>query len=312
MSKQEFSNVINSIINQNVSYGLKVFACVKEKNSDEIKVQNFNMLDPLQDNIKNFIVDVIEQQYLAEDIEFDEITNIVDNRKIVYELKQDDEYRPFAFLNNINLIEEYFSNDDTDKLIGFIFKLNLNSDNIFVYQQAYSGTRIKNKNVLHVVKMGTDKFNIFDKELLRIDKRAEIIILNDVLYVKNINILQEKFKFQRYVRGEAKKVLDKINELNIVTNIDKIKACESEEKLTNSKKIMKLKNSPVLTINKEDLINRLSTIERYKNIIKIVDGKIKTDTKKDVGKVLKILNDDYLKSELTEVDYDSSIKKQVS
>ncbi|CAI3654989.1 DUF4868 domain-containing protein [Clostridium neonatale] len=311
MSKQEFSNVINSIINQNISYGLKVFTCVKEENSDDIKVKNFNMLDPLQDNIKNLIVDVIQQQYLAEDIEFDKITNIADNRKIIYELEQDDKYRPFAFLNNINLNEEYFSNDDTDKLIGFIFKFNLNSNNIFVYQQAYSGTRIKNKNVLHVVKRATDKFDIFDKELLRIDKRAEIIILNDVLYVKNINVLQEKFKFQKYVRGEAKKVINKINELDIVTNIDKIKDCESEERLTSSKKIMKLKNSPVLTIDKEDLINRLTTIEKYKNIINIVNGKIKTDTKKDVGKVLKILNDDYLKSELTEVDYDSSIKKQV-
>lgn len=312
MSKQEFCSGINKIINQNISYGLKVFACVKEEDSDNIKIKNFNMLDKLQDNIKQLIVGVIEEQYLSEDIEFDGIENIADNRKIIYELEQNEEYKPFEFLNNIDAVKENFNNDDTEKLMGFIFKFNLNSENIFVYQQAYSGTRIKNKNVLHVVKMGTDKFDLFNKQLLRIDRRAEIIILNDRLYIKNIGVLQEKFKFQKYVRGEADGVIVKIENLDIVTNIDKIKACESEEKLTYAKKIMKLKHSPVLRVDKEILINRLNTIEKYKDIINIIDGKIKTDTKKDVMNVLKMLNDDYLKSELTDTEYDSSIKKQVS
>lgn len=309
MSKQQFAEEINKVINQGVTFGLKAYAYIEE--DDNVKIQNINILDALNDKVKNLVVDVIKTQYLDENVEFDDISNVADNKKIIYELIQDDEYRPFEFLQNINSITEEFRNNDKDKLKGFIFKLNLDDNNIFVYQQAYSGTKIKNKNVLHIIKSGTDKYDVFDKELLRIDKRAEIILLNDTLYVKNIGVLQDKFKFDRYVRAEAKNVIEKIKNLDIVTNIQKIEECESEQKLTSAKKIMKLKNSPVLKMDRHTLIQRLKTIDKYKNSLKIENEKIITKTKKDVQNLVKMLNDDVLKSELTNKEYESSIKKVI-
>lgn len=47
---------------------------------------------------------------------------------------------------------------------------------------------------------------------------------------------------------------------------------------------------------------------RYKNIIHIENGKIRTNTKKDVDNLMKLLNDDYVKSELTDMEYDSTSK----
>ena len=48
--------------------------------------------------------------------------------------------------------------------------------------------------------------------------------------------------------------------------------------------------------------------DRYKNIIHIENGKIRTNTKKDVDNLMKLLNDDYVKSELTDMEYDSTSK----
>ena len=44
------------------------------------------------------------------------------------------------------------------------------------------------------------------------------------------------------------------------------------------------------------------------NIIHIENGKIRTNTKKDVDNLMKLLNDDYVKSELTDMEYDSTSK----
>ena len=71
---------------------------------------------------------------------------------------------------------------------------------------------------------------------------------------------------------------------------------------------MKIRNSPVLQMDKAKLIKGLQTIKRYKGRLKIKNGKIQISSKKDVIELLKILNDDYLKSELTGQEYESSSK----
>lgn len=43
---------------------------------------------------------------------------------------------------------------------------------------------------------------------------------------------------------------------------------------------MKVKNSPVLAMDKDELINKIPLVPRYKNIIHIENGKIRTNTKK--------------------------------
>ncbi|MBQ3420601.1 MAG: hypothetical protein IJH34_02795, partial [Romboutsia sp.] len=153
MSKQELRRAIEKITNQNVAYGLKVYAYLKE-DSENRKLKIINSLDPMNDKIKELISEVVLEQYLDESIEFDDISNIVDNRKIVYELKQNAEYEPFKFLKTINSVNEQFCDKDIDNLFGFIFKLNLNEKEVFIYQQAYSGTRITSKKVLHMIKIG--------------------------------------------------------------------------------------------------------------------------------------------------------------
>ena len=72
---------------------------------------------------------------------------------------------------------------------------------------------------------------------------------------------------------------------------------------------MKIKSSPVLKMEPKVLIRNLETLPRYKDKLRIQNEKIQITCKKDVEELLKILNDDYLKSELTNEDYESSNKK---
>ena len=310
MLKREFENTVNSIIsNGNLECGLVAYVLMKQGNRLELKKL---LLDTdLTRSIKGKLKGVIDEQYLADEVKFDDISNIIDNKKNIYVLEQNNEYCPFEFLSDINQVNASFQENNYDNIMGFIFKINLNDNSLYIYQQAYSGTKLKNNNVLHIVNKGSDCYGVFNKNLLRIDKRAEIIIVENKLYIKKFEVLQDKFGFQVYARKEADKVITQIRSLDIVTNIDKIVQRSMQPKLTTAKKLMKIKNSPVLRMEKEDLVDKLNTIPRYKSMVTIENGKIKTNSIGDVNNFLKILNDDILISELTKQEYDSQAKKKI-
>ena len=112
-----------------------------------------------------------------------------------------------------------------------------------------------------------------------------------------------------YVRREAQAAVEYIINAGLLSNSDKLVSYISKDKLTNEKKMMKAKNSPVLKIDKSELIARIRNHSWYKNMIKIENNEIIVNSEKEVGQFVKLLNDDILKSELTDVEYDSPAKK---
>lgn len=306
MNKLEITSKIKEITETGVECGVDVYVCLKDEGQG-FYIEKMMSMNSLKDRIRLIALEVLNTQYLQDGIEYCDILDVIDNKKAVYVLEQNDEYKPFALLNeNMDEISS-FDEKDIGKVLGFLFKLNLNSKKFFIYQQAYVGSKIQTKNNLRIIQKD-DVFEIVDKEMLKIDKRGELLILNNTILVRNVKVLQDFFGFQMFVRNQAQNVISKLEELDILENINTLKEYQNGEKLTISKKLMKIKNSPVLEMNKEELINKIPLVPRYKNIIHIEDGKIRTNTKKDVDNLMKLLNDDYVKSELTNKEYDSVSK----
>ena len=306
MNKLEITSKIKEITETNAVCGVDVYVCLKDEEQG-FYVEKMMSMNSLKDRIRSIVLEVLNTQYLQEEVEYFDILDVIDNKKAVYVLEQNDEYKPFALLNeNMDEIPS-FDEKDIGKVLGFLFKLNLNSKKFFIYQQAYVGSKIQAKNNLRIIQKD-DVFEIVDKEMLKIDKRGELLILNNTILVRNVKVLQDFFGFQKFVRNRAQSVILKLEELDILANIDVLKEYQNGEKLTISKKLMKIKNSPVLEMNKDELLNKIPLVPRYRNIIHIDNGKIRTNTKKDVDNLLKLLNDDYVRSELTDKEYDSTSK----
>ena len=304
MDKTEIIRKIREITDSNVKCGVEIYVCVKS-DTEDFKLEKMAAINTLKDRIHTIVLDVISQVYLSEEAEYFNIIDVIDNKKAIYILEQNEKYKPFALLNKSLESVENFKEENIKDVLGFIFKINVNSKKLFLYQHAYVGSKLRTKNVLRIVQK-EDIFEIVDKEMLKIDKRSEMIILDNTLLVKNVKVLQDYFGFQIFIRNQAKETISKLEKLDIIGNMDKLKEYQNEEKLTISKKLMKIQNSPVLQMKKADLINKIPTISRYKGMIHIENGKIKTNTKKDIDNLMKLLNDDYVKSELTEQEYDST------
>lgn len=76
----------------------------------------------------------------------------------------------------------------------------------------------------------------------------------------------------------------------------------------NAKKLLKAKNSPVLQMKKNDLLENLKKHSRYKTMFKFEEDHIVISSQKEAAAFIKMLNDDIVRSELTGKEYDSSSK----
>lgn len=92
------------------------------------------------------------------------------------------------------------------------------------------------------------------------------------------------------------------------SSLEKFVAFENKSKLTNAKKLLKAKNSPVLQMKKNDLLENLKKHSRYKTMFKFEEDHIVISSQKEAAAFIKMLNDDIVRSELTGKEYDSSSK----
>lgn len=95
---------------------------------------------------------------------------------------------------------------------------------------------------------------------------------------------------------------------HLLISLEKFVAFENKSKLTNAKKLLKAKNSPVLQMKKNDLLENLKKHSRYKTMFKFEEDHIVISSQKEAAAFIKMLNDDIVRSELTGKEYDSSSK----
>ena len=233
--------------------------------------------------------------------------NIADNKKEFYEISLTESYSPFAFLDDAEKRTEYYSESDRNKLSGFLFKINLNDQYFWVYQHIYSVSRIdRSKNI--IARLTGDTYDEIDSDIVQIDSRADIIIFSSSVVTAKMDLMQRFFGFEQYIRAGAQKTIEIIRNLNIVDSLEKFVAFENKSKLTNAKKLLKAKNSPVLQMKKNDLLENLKKHSRYKTMFKFEEDHIVISSQKEAAAFIKMLNDDIVRSELTGKEYDSSSK----
>jgi len=91
---------------------------------------------------------ILRDTFLEEGTKLEAVENIDNNQNVFCEIPQNDEYRPFAFLDTFNTVTESYSEGNIDQLMGFLFRFNVNDNAFWLYQQiAYSQMIKRSKNL---------------------------------------------------------------------------------------------------------------------------------------------------------------------
>lgn len=310
MTIEQVKDNIQGVICSEAMFGLNLYACLKK--DKDLVLKEIQITNVLRKDISALIKSVVSILMLSDEAEIDSVDNIADNRKILYEVPQTESYHPFSFLEIDQNQIEYYNEEDQKSLVGYAFRVNKNDYHVWFYQQVYPVRLLKRSLALYAILNTGTTYTILDKEIFKIEPRIDIAIIDGSIITARVDLLQKSFGFEKYVRNEAKKTIDRIGLMNLLRDTAKLEELIKKEKLTVAKKLMKVQNSPVFSMQQTELIASLQQHPRYKDKFVYENNKIVIQTQKAACEFIKMLNDDIVRSDLTNQEYDSSSKQILS
>ena len=148
-----------------------------------------------------------------------------------------------------------------------------------------------------------------ESDILRIDFNFQFCLLENVIYVSDIDKMEKICSFHTLITNEARKSIEKISLVDILENVEVLE--DELENVTFARKLTRVyKDSKVLGKVPNKTIVEFTKKHSYfqKNPIKSNGEKFVLDTKKSKEAFIKLMNDDFLKSELTNYEYESLAK----
>ncbi len=269
--------------------------------------------------------------------------NIINNSDIeLCSLKNDDERKNAIYLYDANEVETikklkefnieldkknqknnldeyknnlyYFDDFDFSKLYGYLINIGSENNRIGLFKKHNNISLIKRSTYLLGKVKDKKKFELIkDKDLIKLNDNVQIIFINNKIYVLDINLLENHMGFLEEIQKSAIISIEKIHNLNLLEDIQVLKDLLPDKAY--AKKLAKLINSSVIfnsNVSKDKLLN-YSKNSHFKGKFKYtLNGKaFRLDTKKSKIDFLKLLNDSFLKSELTNQYYDVKTKDKL-
>lgn len=265
--------------------------------------------------VRDAILNVISEKYLAEETEFASGANVADNQKKYYIIAQSEEYRPFDYLDvQVEDIPE-FKFDQIDDASGIIFWFRIEENEFWVYQHLWS-IMVPNKKKTNLLsrlqKYENHDYFIEQKEpLITIATKVDVLIMQDYIITSNLGIMQKSFGFQDFIVATADKSVERVMNKALVANPEKLKEYINRGKTNKyAKKMMRIVNSKVLDLSKEKLMERVHTLERWKDKFEENgEGQIVLNTFQQVEYLIDLLDERYTRSDVTNQEYDTDVKQ---
>jgi hypothetical protein len=128
------------------------------------------------------------------------------------------------------------------------------------------------------------------------------MLMDDAFYVSSLPRFEKDFAFERI----AKKAMNDVVQMVVAMEmIDDVKGYLANLDLP-KKHVLRAKHSPALQMESQVIIDFVESNPNYG--LRVVDGKIQLTSRNSVRYLFKLLNEDILKSELTQTVYDARAK----
>lgn len=212
-------------------------------------------------------------------------------------------------------IEKFsFSNDSLNALMGYIIYIGDMENGIVCFKKHYPFSLIKREAFL--LFKHDERFKKLDTDdILRFNGDIHLFKIDDKIFVLDIKVVESYLGFEELIRNRAQKAIDDISLIELVEDINILR--EAAEDMSFSRKLSKIAGQSLIisqSIPNEKVIEFSKKHPGLKNAFRYSeDGKkISLDTKASQKSFLKLLNDDFLISELTNQSYDSLAKDRIN
>ena len=319
MTIEEIKAKVNGIFSE--SYSTQVYLVLKIEDVFELRIADIE--DATEPEIRAmFSGSVCSRISDNEDLSICNLSSADDraNALFAYDYAEyPDELAVFQSFDLQTAIENVpkfnFNNDNISFLYGYIIYLGSMNDGLLLFKKHYPISLIKRECFLLGLKKSAERFEkISGDDILRLNGDFQLIRIENDIYVADVKVLERNLGFNELIFREASTTIESINGLNLLEDIQVLK--DSAEEVSFARKLSKVKKtSPIFTNNipKEVIVEFTKTNPGLKGAFKYSDDglTIRLDTKKSKEAFIKLLNDSFLRSELTKEYYEARAKDNI-
>ncbi len=305
-------------------YGFDVYIAMKN-DSQAIKRFVLDEGSPTKQNgfkkrLHNSIVDTIHTKYLSEESQYVTADALGDEQNRLYLISQSWEYEPFSYLEMPDEDIQSFSLEDKEKADAVLFKFVKYAEGrmatLWAYQKIQPSA-IPNKKSRHfqLKVKSCEKPDVFEEmtdQLFMITQTIDLLVFGNDIITDNIKLMERHFGLEKFVRISAAHAVDSIATVRLVKNVEKLQEYIDRPNKRYARKMMVIHKYPVSTMPREDLLAKLKTVERWKNVFEVQDERISLRNFTDVEQLIDLLTERYTKSEVTGQEYDTEVKEKAT
>jgi hypothetical protein len=315
MTLEELRTKLESIV-QMEGLGLNVYFLLDTEQGQVIK--RANIIENVKPNLVTAYRDSLNQIVANEDLTMIDLSAADDRQTAIYLYDLEEQPAVFTYFESIQNDNEEnpiplfeFDIDNLADLEGYFISIGDFENNVILYRKQMP-INLFRQGKIYLVKGHDTQFDKIDQEFLRIDTKIDVISAEDSIIITNISILERHYEFRAIIEHEAEASLENINGLDILENIEVLQERVSDT--TFARKLSKISTtSPVFNLPTEHIMQFVRNHHILGNEFRYSDDetKILLDTKKSQNFFLRLMNDDFLHSQLTNYDYMTPAKDRL-
>ncbi len=300
-------------LNDQDPIGLNLHVILKQ-NEEEL-IRKADISQDVEEQLLEQFTQALNAKYINNpDLNFSNISEGEDIRNSAFFYDIDELPEELGTITGFNEQVDYedfsFNNDDVKLIRGIIVSIGNQNQKITIFQYVYPVSIVSQGNFIGIFPSDT-RFELLEDNIVKIGIGIDLMLLEDNLIVNSLKTFTSKFGFKDIIKRKANENLDLVDNLAIIQNMDVLR--DFIQNIKYARKILKLNpNSPVLNLPSQGIFNFITNHPILQNRIRFDEnsGLINLDT--EVSKILLIgvLNDDYLKSNLTDIDYETDRKRE--
>lgn len=311
MNKVELNQHLNFVLQPNGELQIILYGCFAEGIVKKMDVKG----DDLPAIVQLFVDSIKERILDKDDYSVIPLSTADERSKCFYEYDLDvpEELETLETIIGNDQLDVFDFNDDAlSDIQALIIVIADNNHAISLYKKLSSVEVIGRGSYLFW--KANQRIERFNDQLLRVSGNFQLIRVENRVIILDLNLIEKSFGFHDVIKREATIGLNAIEEMGIVCNINVLE--ELIDNVSFARKLTKIaRNSPVIQNNIPNV-----NIINFSRIHPAVKGKIRytadgnqisLDTKVSKNLFIKLLNDDFLTSELTRLYYDSLAKDNI-
>lgn len=278
----------------------------------------FNINDGLKGDLKADFLNSVRQKMINKEYDLQDYSS-ADRRNNSYYVYDLEEPEDFDFFNKVLGPDIDYYNIDDNWIGGItilLVVLSIGEHRAILYKDV-SGVEKYYAQSGFLIFKSADRLDRVEDDMLRISNNFQMIKIDNTIIILKMEAMEKNFDLDQVLRNEAERGKTRVE--GLLSDMDKIsELCDKDNSFR--KQLISTKQSFVFTLKKEDesrMISDDDIIEYIRDNEDLCgrfkysdDNKIIISYYTQAKRLVKILNEDYLKSDLTKIIYDTLSKKK--